>query len=131
MILNKLKIVIQTNLGIFSRMKELLSAPRPASTNVIIWGNTPSISAIYGAKIVTTLAAVLPYPKTVAVKIVGINSMKEIKIMLNAAEIPNLATPTNMEIYKSFLLSNTKISPMAPATDTRKTKNIPLRAPSL
>ena len=77
-------------------MRKLENAPMPTSTRVMIWGRTPLISAIGGARTVTILAEVLPYPKIVAVNIVGINYIKQIKIMLKAAEMPNLATPTKI-----------------------------------
>jgi hypothetical protein len=56
-----------------------------------IIGKGYGISAISAAIPVTPLANVLPIPKTLDLKMVGMSSTKPIKHMLKAAETPRLA----------------------------------------
>ena len=114
-------------------MKKLEQAPIDAKIKMIRSGMIPFTSAICGARIVTTLAAVLLYPKTVAVKTVGIRFMKQRYIMLKAADTPNLDTPTNREIsaVDSELFKLIRMSPIAPDIDIKNALNKLKRAPIL
>ena len=80
-----------TNFGIFTIRNKLPIAAIPATIIFITSGAMPSISATSGARTVTSRADILLNPNIDAVYRAGVNCTLAMKLLLNAAAMPNFA----------------------------------------